>query len=287
MALRAAFGDIERMVRRPGKSRKPVDNRQRRSPQKGRGKPDGSILLYGQHAVAAALSNPARRNRTLMATAGSLAALKESVTIPASLEVRTVEREQLDDLLAPDTPHQGLVLKADPLDDPALFDMIESWDGRDSVIVMVLDQITDPQNMGAILRSAAAFGADAVLATERHSAQAGGALAKAASGALEIVPVCRETNLVRALDQLAEAGFWRVGLDGGSGRVFNGGDAPRRLALVLGAEGKGLRRLTREHCDELAGLPMTGRIESLNVSNAAAVALYEARRRFLQQTDQT
>ncbi len=279
----AALGDIPRMVKRTGKPRKPSGGRRPGGPPSGRGlrRDEHTVLLYGVHAVRAALANPARRVRRLLATPQGLAALREAGEPVTRVLPETVDREALDAMLAPDTPHQGLVLEADHLDDDSLFDLLAGLGEDTPALVVVLDQITDPQNMGAILRSCAAFGAAGIVATERHSAQAGGALAKAASGALEIVPVCRETNLARALDQLAEAGFWRIGLDGGAGRVFNGTDAPARLALVLGAEGKGLRRLTREHCDELAGLPMSGRMESLNVSNAAAVALYEARRVFL------
>ncbi|MEQ8708353.1 MAG: 23S rRNA (guanosine(2251)-2'-O)-methyltransferase RlmB [Rhodospirillales bacterium] len=242
---------------------------------------DGRVMLYGQHAVLAALANPKRRNCRLSATRPALAGL----AVPDSCEIQIVERSDLDSMLPPDTPHQGLVLQATPLEDDSLHDVLEALAGDEPALIVVLDQITDPQNVGAILRSAAAFGATAVVATERNSALAGGALAKAASGALEIVPFCRETNLARALDQLADAGFWRIGLDGEAGRVFNGDAKTTRLALVLGAEGAGLRRLTREHCDELAGLPMSGHMESLNVSNAAAVAMYEARRDKLLNTD--
>jgi 23S rRNA (guanosine2251-2'-O)-methyltransferase len=283
VAIPVALGDIPRMVKRSGKPRKPSGGRRQGGAAQGRGlrRDDAVVLLYGIHAVKAALANPGRRLRRLLATDQGIAALKEAGASLTRVQPEITDRESLNAMLMPDTPHQGLVLETDHLEEDSLFDLLAGLGEDRPALLVVLDQITDPQNMGAILRSCAAFGAAGVVATERHSAQAGGALAKAASGALEIVPICRETNLVRALDQLAEAGFWRIGLDGAAGRVFNGDDAPVRLALVLGAEGKGLRRLTREHCDELAGLPMSGQMESLNVSNAAAVALYEARRKFL------
>ena len=281
----ASFQQHYVMAKRSRTSHKPGGGHRQagrgNSPRNNRAASDGRVMLYGQHAVLAALANPKRRNCRLSATRPALAHL----SIPDSCEIQIVERSDLDSMLPPDTPHQGLVLQATPLEDDSLFDVLEALAENQPALIVVLDQITDPQNVGAILRSAAAFGATAVVATERNSALAGGALAKAASGALEIVPFCRETNLARALDQLADAGFWRVGLDGEAGRVFNGDAKTLRLALVLGAEGAGLRRLTREHCDELAGLPMSGQMESLNVSNAAAVAMYEARRDKLLNTD--
>ncbi len=182
-------------------------------------------------------------------------------------------RDQLSQLLPPGAVHQGLALACKPLNQPDLESFLRHLD-RPRVTLIVLDQITDPQNVGAILRSAAAFGAAALLTTLDRAPEESGSLAKAASGALEVVPYLRETNLARALDRLKQADFWCLGLDE-EGRTLK--DAPRaeRLALVMGAEGDGLRRLTKEHCDALLRLPTQPPIGTLNVSNAAAVALYE------------
>jgi 23S rRNA (guanosine2251-2'-O)-methyltransferase len=173
-----------------------------------------------------------------------------------------------------DAPHQGVVIEAEPLEDIWLADLLSRSAERS--VLLVLDQVTDPHNVGAILRSAAAFGAVGMVTQDRHSPPEGGALAKAASGALERVPWARVVNLARALDEIAEAGFWRIGLDGEASAELKDALGPQRVALVLGAEGAGLRQNTREHCDALARLPITDAIESLNVSNAAAVALYAA-----------
>jgi 23S rRNA (guanosine2251-2'-O)-methyltransferase len=166
------------------------------------------------------------------------------------------------------------VIEAEPLEDIWLADLLSRSAERS--VLLVLDQVTDPHNVGAILRSAAAFGAVGMVTQDRHSPPEGGALAKAASGALERVPWARVVNLARALDEIAEAGFWRIGLDGEASAELKDALGPQRVALVLGAEGAGLRQNTREHCDALARLPITDAIESLNVSNAAAVALYAA-----------
>ncbi|MFL5333339.1 MAG: TrmH family RNA methyltransferase, partial [Geminicoccaceae bacterium] len=180
-----------------------------------------------------------------------------------------------DHLLGRDTTHQGLALLADPLPIPSLAQVLD----RPGPLI-VLDQVTDPRNVGAILRSAAAFGAAAVIAQDRNAPDETGALAKAASGALETVPLLRAVNIARTLIALKAAGVWVVGLDAGAGKPLSGPAlAERRAALVLGAEGTGLRRLTRDTCDEVAGLAMKESMESLNVSAATAVALYEVCRR--------
>jgi 23S rRNA (guanosine2251-2'-O)-methyltransferase len=229
--------------------------------------PDGVAILYGFHTVAAALANPRRTIRKITATENAARRLTEGgLTLPVTPEI--VRPEAIDARLTPDAVHNGLLVEADTL--PALG--IEDVEAQG--IVLVLDQLTDPHNVGAILRSAAAFGVGAVITTARHSPEATGVLAKSASGALDIIPMVTVPNLARAIDALKERGFLTVGLDSEGETEL--GDAKLRapLALVLGAEGKGMRQLTRESCDIRARLDMPGAIKSLNVSNAAAVALY-------------
>lgn len=230
--------------------------------------------MYGQHAVAAALANPGRRLRRLLATEEAAATLAERLHQPWAVPAERVERARLDQLLGRDVVHQGLALLADPLGTPSLQHALE----RPGPL-LVLDQVTDPRNVGAILRSAAAFGACAVITQDRNAPEETGALAKAASGALETVPLLRAVNIARTLVALKAANLWVIGLDAsGTGPLSGPALAGRRIALVLGAEGAGLRRLTRETCDEVAGFATQGVMESLNVSAAAAVALYELTR---------
>ena len=229
----------------------------------------GNVRLWGRHAVEAALMNPRRQHRKLWATREGIASLDGE--LPADFPVEYADVADLARLVAHDAPHQGLVLECEPLADVHLDDVLDADPARPLV---VLDQVTDPHNAGAILRSAAAFGAAALITQDRHSPPEGGALAKAASGALEIVPWVRVVNLARALEDMAEAGYWRIGLAGEADAVFAEAVPAGPVALVLGAEGEGLRHNIAAHCDALARLPMSGAIESLNVSNAAAIALY-------------
>ena len=226
--------------------------------------------LYGTHPVLAALQNPLRRLRRLLLTEEAQAGLEARMNGPLPLAAERTDRAKLDALLGRDAVHQGIALLADPLATPPL-DQVLQRPGP----VLVLDQVTDPRNVGAILRSAAAFGVAAVIVQDRNAPEETGTLAKAASGALETVPLLRAVNLARTLAALKAAGLWTVGLDAGGTTLEGGAFRERRVALVLGAEGDGLRRLTRESCDEIAGLSMPGTMESLNVFNAAAVALYE------------
>ncbi|GHD58746.1 hypothetical protein GCM10017083_42170 [Thalassobaculum fulvum] len=244
---------------------------------------DDPTLLYGRHAVQAALANPRRKvvairhtPQTADALAGILAGLPEGrrAELPAP---QAMERADLDAGLPADTVHQGLVLKVEPLDDADLGDLIAGWQGRDDVLVVILDQVTDPHNVGAVLRSAAAFGASALIMQDRHGPPVTGTLAKTASGAVDAVPMARVVNLARAIRDLQEAGFWCTGLAEEGSTDLAEVDLRGRCGLVLGAEGTGLRRLTRETCDALARLPTCPPIGSLNVSAAAAVALYQAR----------
>ena len=227
--------------------------------------------FWGRHPVTAALANPERKVRQIWATREAAAALR----LPGTIPMRYAEAPDLGRLVPADAPHQGIVAEVEPLEDIWLGDLLESAeDGRPLV---VLDQVTDPHNVGAILRSAAAFDALGIVTQDRHAPPESGALARAASGALESVPWVRVVNLARALDEVAEAGFWRIGLDGAAPTTLGQALGPRRVALVLGAEGEGMRQNTAAHCDALARLPISPRMESLNVSNAAAIALYAAK----------
>jgi 23S rRNA (guanosine2251-2'-O)-methyltransferase len=227
------------------------------------------VILFGWHTVKAALENPQRRIRKLFATENAMRRLAEDgVTLEVGPEI--VRPDTIAHRLGPDAVHNGLLAEADPLPAPELEEL------EPHGIVLVLDQITDPHNVGAILRTAAGFAVAAVVTTARHSPEATGVLAKSASGALEYVPIVTVQNLARALEALRERGYLLVGLDS-TGDADLGDTALRApLALVLGAEGKGLRQLTRATCDAVARLDLPGRIKSLNVSNAAALALYVA-----------
>lgn len=242
----------------------------------GAGPVGGSVWIWGNHAVVAALANPDRVLQRIVVTnetAPTLPPLPRSAPEPENLSPGA-----LGALLPAGAVHQGLALLSKPLENLDITEACEvSREARRSV-VLVLDQVTDPRNVGAILRSAAAFGVRAIVTPAAHSAPETGALAKAASGALERVPLVRVSNLARALDQLADLGYWRVGLDSEARKVLRAEDHPGHVALVLGAEGAGMRRLTAERCDERVKLvtnPAAGATGSLNVSVAASVALYE------------
>ena len=228
----------------------------------------GQVRLWGRHAVEAALKNPERQHRKLWATREGIDSLDGE--LPPDFPVEYADAHDLARLVARDAPHQGLVLECAPLEDVFLGDVI----GEDSGPVLVLDQVTDPHNVGAILRSAAAFGAAAIVTQDRHAPPESGTVAKSASGALEIVPWVRVVNLARALEELAEAGYWRIGLAGEAEATLAEALPTGPVALVLGAEGEGMRHNIAAHCDALARLPISEAMESLNVSNAAAIALY-------------
>ena len=226
--------------------------------------------LWGKHAVAAALDNPKRKVLRAWATRDAAALMQFPKDVPVTL----AEPPDLGRLVPHDAPHQGVVIEVEPLDEAWLDALIN--DAPEPAVLLVLDQVTDPHNVGAILRSAAAFGAIGIVTQDRHSPPESGVIAKAASGALERMPWARVVNLARALDEIGEAGFWRIGLAGDGEMELREALGPKRVALALGAEGTGLRPNTREHCDAIARLPITDAVESLNVSNAAAVALYAA-----------
>ena len=245
-------------------------------------KPAGDcVLIWGLHAARAAFLNPKRRITRLWLTeagqktfAATQAEAKEELL--KRPDAKRIDREELDRMMPTGSVAQGIVLETAPLHEPSLHDIIGANPPPD--LILMLDQVTDPHNVGAILRSAAAFGAGAVIMTERNAPTTTGVLAKSASGALEHTPMVHVVNLARAIDDLREAGYWCVGLAEEGAKNLGELDMSGRTVLVLGAEGEGLRHLTRQKCDELARLPTGGAIGRLNVSNAAAVALYEVRR---------
>jgi 23S rRNA (guanosine2251-2'-O)-methyltransferase len=249
------------------------------------GEGGGRVWLYGIHPVLSALANPRRKilriaiQREVDTQLGpKLETLAEAHPIGLP-DAEILDREQIDRMMPRGAVHQGLAALVEGLDDPDLDDIIRATDGQDAARVVVLDQVTDPHNVGAILRSCAGFGVAAVICPERHSPGATAVMAKAASGALERVPFVRVVNLARALDHLKKAGYWCVGLAGEASTEIHQADMTGKIALVVGAEGEGLRRLTREHCDLLVRIPIDKGVESLNVSNATAIALYELQRR--------
>jgi 23S rRNA (guanosine2251-2'-O)-methyltransferase len=234
-------------------------------------KPENRPRFWGRHAVSAALANPERRIVRIWMSREAA----EEYDIPAHVPVTFAEAADLARHVPRDAPHQGIVAEVERLDDVLLADLLDR--AEDARPLLVLDHVTDPHNVGAILRSAAAFDALGIVTQDRHAPPESGALAKSASGALETVPWVRVVNLARALEEIAAAGFWRVGLAGGARMTLDEALGPARVALVLGAEGEGMRQNVQAHCDALARLPISERIESLNVSNAAAIALYAAK----------
>lgn len=293
-----------RNIRPNMNSRKQPNKRNRKSPSKGEKRqkpapdrpaspPDRAASpgiaapsdrwIFGFHAVSAALANPERTCNRLLLTSDAARRTDElfknadqNSVDRSSLNIVRAERPEIERFLPANAVHQGIALESNPLTSPDLEDVSYALeDGPD--IIVVLDQVTDPHNVGAILRSAASFGARAIIMQARNAPPDTGTLAKSASGALEIVPIVRVPNLARALEKLAEQGYWRIGLTADTKLKLSEADPGHRVVLVLGAEGSGLRRLTAQNCDILCKLPMSEStsVTSLNVSNAAAVALYE------------
>lgn len=230
-----------------------------------------AIRFWGRHAVLAALANPERTVKRIWGTREALGQLDLPPVVPISYADVT----DLARLVARDAPHQGLVIEVDPLEGVYLGDLLQQEAAADSHRpLIILDQVTDPHNIGAVLRSAAAFDAAAIITQDRHSPPESGVIARSASGALESVPWVRVVNLSRALEEIAEAQYWRIGLMGDTETTLAETLDGSRVALVLGSEGDGMRHNVMEHCDVLARLPISPRMESLNISNAAAIALY-------------
>lgn len=260
---RPPFADKRRGGKPSGRPRAPYER-----PERG----NDVQLLWGIHPVEAALANPRRKFIRLQATENAWRRLTENGN-PDGIQPEFVRPSDLDRQLPPDAVHQGVLLEAAPLPPMYIDDL------PDNGLVLVLDQVTDPHNVGAILRTASAFNVAALVMTNRHSPEATGTLAKSASGALEYVPFCLVQNLARAITQLRERGYLCVGLDSEGPTDLDALPLRAPLALVLGAEGKGLRQLTRDTCDHLARLDLPGAIRSLNVSNAAAITLHIAHRK--------
>ena len=231
----------------------------------------GLVRFWGRHAVLAALANPERIISRIWGTREALAALD----LPPSIAISFCDVVDLARLVARNAPHQGIVAEVKPLKNKALGDILQAEiDNKHKRTLVILDQVSDPQNIGAVLRSAAAFGAAAVITQSRHSPSENGVIAKAASGALERLPWVRVVNLARALDEIARAGWWRIGLDGRATLLLAEVLDDNPVALVFGAEGDGIRQNIVNHCEQLVRLPLSPHVESLNISNAAAVALY-------------
>ena len=256
----------------------------RRNPARPKPRDGGERWLYGRHPIAAALANPERQWRRLAVLPGqedearALVAGAQATRHGDGEPIRILDRAGFAALVGEDAVHQGLALEVEPLDLLDLDDVLRGAAVAEKAVLVVLDQVSDPQNVGAILRAAAAFGAKGVIVATHGAPPVSAALAKAASGALELVPLIPAVNLARALERLKEAGFWCCGLDERAPQLLAELDLGSRVALVLGAEGGGLRRLVRESCDYLARLPTSPAMPSLNVATAAAVALYELSR---------
>ena len=235
-----------------------------------------NLYIYGRHPIELALNNPKRRILELYHMPDTLRGLK----VPQNIPTRMVDRSFLDGLVGRDATHQGIVAKCLPLEQQTPETWFNQIQADKTIVVLILDQITDPHNIGAILRSAVAFDAAAVIVPEAGAPDETGTLAKSASGALELIPYIRVPNLVRVMDFLKKQGFWCIGLDGYADQSITDTKLPNRCAFIMGSEGEGMRRLTQEKCDYCLKLPMNPAIESLNVSNAAALTLYEFRRQF-------
>ena len=244
-------------------------------PQTGDNRLSGGQWLYGLHAVKAALANPRRKLGRAVLTPRAAEIIGEKLLQRVRVEI--MEPGAIDRMVPPGAVHQGAALEASPLKSHDLDEVLAQNHGGRRVI-LVLDQLSDPHNVGAILRTASAFGVTAVMVQDRHGPPQSGALAKAASGALDLIPYIEVVNISRALDQLAERGFWRIALAGDGDTSLAQAVPAGDVALVLGSEGDGIRRLVREHCEASAFIPIDRSVESLNVSNAAAIALYELRR---------
>jgi 23S rRNA (guanosine2251-2'-O)-methyltransferase len=273
------FSKSRRPATRPGKGKtqgKPEKSPSPVRPERVERPQGGAQWLYGLHAVKGALANPRRKLGRAVLTPRAIETLGSRLL--ARVQVQTSDPHAIDRLLPPGAVHQGAALEAWPLRSIDLDEILAGPRPEQRRLVLVLDQLSDPHNVGAILRTAAAFGVTAVIVQDRHAPPQSGALAKAASGALDIIPYVEVVNIARALDDLAKHGFWRIALAGDGDCSLAEAAPAGDIALVLGSEGAGIRRLVREHCEASAFIPISTKVESLNVSNATAIALYELRR---------
>lgn len=230
------------------------------------------ITLYGHHAVLAALENPNRTISKVLCTKDNYEELKKYTK---KVPIQIVDRKEIDKLFPTGSVHQGVALFCKPLDNVAIEDIIALAKNQETCHLLILDQVTDPQNIGAIIRSAVAFNTLALIVQDKNAPQESGAMAKAAAGMLEHLPIVKVTNLSRAIDQLKKADFWIIGMDGYAKTSVDQLKKGGKTAIVMGSEGKGMRRLIEENCDLTIKLPISSTVESLNVSTAAAIVLYE------------
>lgn len=233
---------------------------------------NSGLILYGRHAVIAALKNPNRQISKVLVTKENADELKG---LASPVLIHTVDRKEIDRILPSDAVHQGFAAYVKALDNVEIEDVIAMAEEKDNCHVLILDQVTDPQNVGAIIRSCVAFDALALIMQDKNSPDENGAMAKASVGTIELLPICRVTNLSRAIQQLQSAGFWAIGMDGLAETTIDKMNKAGKNAIVMGSEGKGMRRLVEENCDMTVKLPTSDKVESLNVSTAAAIALYE------------
>jgi 23S rRNA (guanosine2251-2'-O)-methyltransferase len=264
------------------KRKSPPPRGRRSGPDNSHGKPPrkpanrrtsgGAHWIFGTHAAVAALQNENRRIFEVWATEGFVESHTDELS---GFDIKVVKRSELDERLPDDAVHQGIAVRTQPLADLDIQDVLETISNDEKACIAILDQANDPRNIGAVLRSAAAFGVSCLILQDRNAPPETGVMAKAASGALEHVPIVRITNLARTLEALKEAGFWCVGLDGYADATLAEARLDGRTAFVFGAEGRGLRRLTRETCDSLVKIPLSEKVESLNLANAVGITLYE------------
>lgn len=238
---------------------------------------NGGVLLYGKHATISAIANPRRKINKILCTADNFAQVREVCRKNQREEglIEISERRDIEKMLPPQAVHQGMAVLCSKLEDFSLEEICDALQDKTKATVMILDQVTDPQNVGTIIRSCVAFGCDALIMQDRNSPQETGAVAKAAVGMMEFLPIVRVTNLSRAIEKLKNCGFWVVGMDGYATQYIDSLDKNSKLAIVMGSEGKGMRRLVEETCDIAVKIPMSEKVESLNVATAASIILYE------------
>ena len=236
----------------------------------------GQVLLYGRHPVLAAINNPKRKIGKIFCTKENADEVKKALSQnKRNLSVSIIDRKELDKLLPKDAVHQGFALQCQELEDYTLDEICRLAEDKPNCHILILDQVTDPQNIGAIIRSCVAFDTLALILQDKNSPTETGTMAKASAGMIEQLPVCRVTNLSRAMAQLKDSGFWIIGMDGYADTYIDSINKKGKIAIVMGSEGKGMRRLVEENCDATVKLPIAPSVESLNVSTAAAIALYE------------